>query len=252
MKILILGDRGMLGRSAVYYYRSLGHHVLTSNYRWPHKNFKDSIELFNGDLIINCAAATSKESDFRVNYELPLFIAKHMQGGVKYIHPDTDAVYRGDIPSGKLYDKRTPSDAIDEYGVSKSLASEINCPRVKFIRSSIVGIDAKKRHLLSWFLSQKSVRGYTNHYWNGITTYHWSLLSNKIFDNWNKYDFVTQAGSECISKYELLKTFASVFNMDIEVIPHRHKVHTNRCLKLDVNMGDVREQLQALKKASEP
>tara|TARA_R110000744_G_scaffold380262_1_gene500465 strand:+ start:2879 stop:3637 length:759 start_codon:yes stop_codon:yes gene_type:complete len=252
MRILVLGCRGMLGRSAVHHYRRLGHCVLTDMYRWPHKKLKDFIRLFDGDLIINCVASTSKGSDFQVNYELPLFIAEHMRDGVKYIHPDTDAVYRGDIPSGELYDKKTPSDAIDEYGISKSLSSEIVSPNVKFIRSSIVGMDVKKRHLLSWFLSQKSVRGYTNHYWNGITTYHWSLLSNKIFNDWGNYDFVTQAGSECISKYELLKIFRSVFSVNIEIIPHRHKVDINRCLKLDINMGGIREQLQALKKASEP
>ena len=249
MRILVLGHRGMLGSSVVRYYRNLGCSVSTHTHRWPQKKFKDSIKLFDGELIINCAVATSKGSDFRVNYELPIFIAKHMRDGVKYIHPDTDAVYSGDIFPKKLYDKITPSNAIDEYGVSKHLACEISCPRVKFIRSSIIGIDVKKRYLLSWFLSQKSAKGYTNHYWNGMTTYHWSLLSNQIFQNWNKYDFITHAGSKCISKYELLKIFSNVFNPDIKVISFQHKDSINRCLKLDIDMGDIESQLRTFNSA---
>lgn len=245
MKILILGNQGMLGKSVTRYYQKQRASVRINSSRWPQERLKDTIATFNGDLIINCIGAIpQKTQDFKVNYELPFFIANNMQKGVKYIHPDTDCIFRGDLPKGEFYDKCHPSDATDEYGTSKSFVGELESNDVKLIRSSIVGLDGNGKSLLSWFLSQQSVKGYTNHYWNGITVHHWAKVSKKIFDNWKLYGFVTQVASNCISKAELLKAFNRAFGGQIKITEVEHETTINRCLLPDIKLSNIETQLK--------
>ena len=245
MKVLVLGHGGMLGHSVVRYYKKHGDHVLTSPHRWPRKRFTDTIESFNGDLIINCVASNPQKSDdFKINYELPIFIANNIQEGVKYIHPETDGIFKGDLPKGRLYDKYLPGDATDRYGISKAVSKKLKSRNTKVIRSSLIGLDKHNRYLLSWFLNQKFVKGYTNHYWNGITVYHWAHISKKIFLEWSLHDYITQVASECISKADLLKVFNRVFDKKIKITELEHNTTINRCLQPDIKLPVIEIQLK--------
>ena len=178
MKLLVLGHKGMLGSSLVKFYHK--YDVCITEYRWPSVKFKDVIRDFDGDLVINCIGAIpQKKQDFTINYDLPQFIVENLNPNIKYIHPDTDCVFDGQIKEGEQYSKNQPTNAMEEYGISKSSIMRFyGRPNLKIIRTSIIGIDEYGKSLLSWFLCQKEyVNGYINHYWNGATTIQWAKIS---------------------------------------------------------------------------
>jgi hypothetical protein len=56
---------------------------------------------------------------------------------------------------------------------------------------------------MNWFLKQKKyVNGYTNQYWNGITSLEWAKQSLNILQNWNLNKNIVQLGTNVISKYD--------------------------------------------------
>jgi len=254
MKLLVLGHTGMLGNAIIKFYRGEfccdEHEVCTTDHRWPSEEFKDVIRNFDGDLVINCIGAIpQKTQDFTINYELPQFIVENIDKDIKYIHPDTDCIFDGKIEAGELYDKIQPSNATEEYGISKSSIMRFHdAPNLKAIRTSIIGIDEHNKSLLSWLLSQsENANGYINHYWNGITTLAWARISHIIFYDWNKADFITQIGTVPLSKYSLLCLIKDVFHKQIEIRGIEDKCAINRCLRTDMRVPSIKQQLEELK-----
>ena len=249
MNLLVLGHKGMLGAAVTKYYNEYGWTLSTIDYRWPSQIFKETIRNFEGHLLINCIGAIpQKTEDFTINYELPQFIMRALPPTVKYIHPDTDCVFNGLRPVGKLYSKYEQSNALDAYGISKSSILQFKTKtNLKIIRSSTIGIDKYNKSLLSWFLSQtECVNGYINHYWNGITVYQWAKISQMIFENWDDYEYITQIGTTPISKYDLLCLIKDVFQKQINIIETTHNKDINRCLESDLEVAPIKEQLKEL------
>jgi dTDP-4-dehydrorhamnose reductase len=245
MKVLVLGDRGMLGSAVVNYYKS--HTVETIKHRWPSQEFKDSILSFDGDLIINCIGAIpQKTSEFDVNWQIPKFLHKYCSPYVKIINPSTDCVFEGTSP--EPYEKNHPCDATSEYGRSKMFLPE-KAKNFKTVRTSIIGYDSQNKGLLSWFLSvgDEEVTGYVNHLWNGITTHEWAKLSYKIYQDWDKFESLIQVGIEPMSKYELLCLVKKIYARPTTVIPTSTKKSINRCLVSDFYVPDIESQLLELK-----
>jgi dTDP-4-dehydrorhamnose reductase len=101
---------------------------------------------------------------------------------------------------------------------------------------------------MEWFFKQKeNANGYTNHYWNGITTLEWSKQAYKIVNNWNEFDKVTQIGTVKISKYELLCLLNKVFETNKNIVPINVDM-VNKCLKTDYCIQSLEDQLIELKK----
>ena len=250
MNLLVLGHKGMLGTAVTKYYNEYGWTLNTIDYRWPSQIFKETLRNFKGDLLINCIGAIpQKTADFTINYELPQFIMNNLPPKVKYIHPDTDCVFDGQLPIGELYGKYEQSNALDVYGISKSSILHFKTKtNLKIIRSSIIGIDKYNKSLLSWFLSQtECVNGYINHYWNGITVLQWAKISQMIFANWDDYEYITQIGTTPISKYDLLCLIKDVFHKQINIIETTHQKDINRCLQSDLKVAHIKEQLKELR-----
>ena len=250
MKVLVLGDRGMLGDAVARFYVEVGWQVRSNHRRWPSVEFRNIIRDFDGDLLINCIGAIpQKTKDFSINYELPEFLVKNIKPGIKYIHPDSDCVFDGKIATGEVYNKDMSPNAIDPYGMSKASVSELYREKnLKVIRASIIGIDRYKKSLLSWFLSQNgTVDGYSNHFWNGITSYQWAKISKVIFEHWEEYDFITQVGSPSIRKFDLLFLFKEVFKTQTEINIVADTKFVNRCLDTDIQMPTIKYQLEELK-----
>ena len=248
MKLLVLGHRGMLGSSVVKVYHKCD--VCTTEYRWPSEEFKNVIRNFDGDLVINCIGAIpQKTQDFTINYDLPQFIVENLSSNIKYIHPDTDCVFDGQINEGELYSKNQPANAIEEYGISKSSIMRFcDKPNLKIIRTSIIGVDTYNKSLLSWFLCQKEcANGYTNHYWNGATTIQWAKTSKLIFEDWDNYDNITQVGTAPISKYDLLCLIRDAFDKQIKIVKTKHARDINRCLQSDFEIPHIKYQLNELR-----
>jgi dTDP-4-dehydrorhamnose reductase len=88
---------------------------------------------------------------------------------------------------------------------------------------------------MDWFLKQPEnavVNGYTNHFWNGLTTLHFGRVISGIINsnNFLKGTFHLIPKDIC-SKYELLQLFARHFGRpDLTVQAHTSLVSINRTL----------------------
>jgi dTDP-4-dehydrorhamnose reductase len=175
--------------------------------------------------------------------------------GIRMIHPSTDCEFKGYPSKDHLYEKTDKTDAEDAYGASKRIATSILLERypktVRVLRTSIVGIEPANgnRSLLSWFLSQNvSVCGYINHYWNGITTLEWAKQSLQILSFFENTPPLTQVGTDPVTKHELLCSFGKIFGKDIKIIPMQAEDKiVNKCLKSDVQLDHLEDQLRELK-----
>jgi dTDP-4-dehydrorhamnose reductase len=224
MKVLVLGHNGMLGK-VVFSYLNKYYDVYTINHRYPTDEFINDVRNFNGEWVVNCIGAIPQKcSDFKVNYELPIFLDEI---GFKVIHCSTD-----DLASN------TP------YSLSKQKASDwilSHSKNTRIIRSSIIGTDGG---LLSWLLSNTEVTGYTRCMWNGITTLEWAKYCKLIIDG--ELDTLeVSLITDCISKHQLLSVINHVYNHTARIIPDSSVV-CNNCID-GIYVGSIETKLKELK-----
>lgn len=256
MKILVLGHKGMLGRTVLKYFaQQPQYETFTTKTRWGEDGFGEKIFTIAPDFIINCIGKipqkkpTEGEYEF-LNIKLPRFLETL---GIKVIHPSTDCEFKGDIAPTEAYTKESIRDADDEYGLSKAtISKEIQDTYIntKIIRVSIIGHEENTSvSLLDWFLSQKgSVRGYTNHYWNGITTLEWAKQCKTIMESWNDHPTLNQLGTDThYSKYQILEIAKSVYQKDIDIIPFETDISVNKCMISDKELSELPLQLKELR-----
>jgi dTDP-4-dehydrorhamnose reductase len=125
--------------------------------------------------------AAEIERAIRVNSQFPQQLAARARAvGARVLQIATDCVFSG---SRGAYTERDPHDALDVYGKTKSLGESV-APWVHNLRCSIIGREPKDfKFLVEWLVRQPaaaSVNGYTNHRWNGVTTYHFARLVQGI------------------------------------------------------------------------
>lgn len=235
LKVLILGHRGMLGHMVKLYLEQF-YEIETIEDRWPTLDFKMSIQMSDSDYLINCIGAIPQRTkDFDVNFELPVWLDGHFNGRI--IHPGTDCEMDN-----------------DEYGVSKAKAANWLLEsgiRTKIIKTSIIGYELNgSASLMEWFLSNKdgdSVKGYTNHFWNGSTTLQWAKHAAKMIEGWSKQMDLTIIGTECVSKWEILNSINKKCLRNINVEAHDTGSVVDKCLDLDVKYGHVEDQIKEMK-----
>jgi dTDP-4-dehydrorhamnose reductase len=233
MKIMVLGHTGMLGHTVHEYFKRNNFDVITTNFRFPKKEFKDDILKFDGDFIINCIGSIpQKTSDFKVNSDLPIWLSNNSE--TKIIHAGTDC----EIDN-------------DDYGISKKIASEyisLFSDNTKILKTSIIGLEnGTKYGLLEWFLSQeKQVFGYTGAIWNGNTTLEWVKQAYTLMVNWYNYEKITVIEGCEINKYNMLKLFNKVFEKNIKITPKNLGI--DKTLKGKIKTQNLEVQLIELKK----
>jgi dTDP-4-dehydrorhamnose reductase len=233
MKVLVLGHSGMLGSTVYDYLIGEVDSLAVISERWPSTPFKNMIKEFDGDYIINCIGVIPQQrtDKFEINYELPIWLDDNVT--CRVIHQDTD-----------MWEEK------DDYTMSKVKAARHishNGKRTKMLKTSIIGHDKNKVCLLDWFLSSEAeVTGYTECYWNGNTTLEWVTQAYKMMNNWERYAKCTAISTKCISKYELLQLIKEVYNKDI-VIKESSELKYNRCLRGQLKIPSIREQLEELK-----
>ena len=115
-----------------------------------------------------------------VNSAFPHRLAAALRPHQRVIQIATDGVFSG--LSGP-YDERAVHDAGDVYARTKSLGETVT-PRFLHLRCSVIGPERDRpASLLGWVLSQPSgarITGYTNHRWNGVTTWHFARLCEAV------------------------------------------------------------------------
>lgn len=191
------------------------------------------------DYIINCAGIIKHlitennkiaiKNVEKINTEFPKVLSFALEKtNSKIIEIGTDCVFKGDIGN---YFENSFKDATDLYGVSKK-SGEHESGNVMRIRTSVIGIEVDRSiELLSWFLAKKNeeVQGYTNHFWNGITSYHLGkiirgLVTNDLFSSGTQHFFP----ADKVSKFSLLKIIQEVWNReDLKLKP------VETCYKID-------------------
>ncbi|MCB9819643.1 sugar nucleotide-binding protein [Candidatus Nomurabacteria bacterium] len=255
--VLVLGHNGMLGRAVVKYLKEkTKHKVETTQARWGQVDFVEAIKKSDVDFIVNCIGKIPQKNPSENEYEslnvdLPCFLEAT---GKLIIHPSTDCEFNGDLPPGKSYTKESIRDAKDAYGQSKAKISKMiedDFTHTKIIRTSIIGHEnGTQFSLLDWFLSQTDeVNGFTNHYWNGITTVQWAEICEKLIEDWSNFPTLNQFGTNTqYSKFEVLTCIKKVYEKDTSIRPFATEYTINKCLKSDVLIPELEDQLMVLKK----
>lgn len=241
--IAVLGSEGMLGSMVSRVLEVSGAcRVIRAgraggDVRFDAANGDDGAPLrtIDAKYFVNCVGVLAKDIDEHdspslararvVNSEFPSFLVQVAEEkNARIIHMSTDGVFSG---TGGPYDEASPCDAVDVYGKTKALG-EIVHPLFLSIRCSIVGSSPKKKGLLDWFLAQpekSTVRGFTNHVWNGVTTLQFAefvrdLIAGDFFDAIReKTPHLHFSPNKPLTKYELLTLFRKVFNRDVSVEP---------------------------------
>jgi len=265
-KILILGN-GMLGKTLRDYFISLEEYEVITIHpdgqgRFPAQSYKDNITKHDSPetLIINgVGQIPQKGKDFSINYELPKFLVDNINNA-KVINISTDCVFSGKKFLTKAFvgnnNKYDELDAAGEYGLSKIKGEQIingTKDSFKTIRTSIIGLgDSNDHGLLCWFLTlpkNSIIRGFSNHFWQGLTTLELSKFIHRVLSSWGEWDKLIQVGSKNIySKYELLQIFRQVFKRkDVKILFDSHG-YCNRSLVSDETMSDIEQQLIEFKK----
>jgi dTDP-4-dehydrorhamnose reductase len=238
--IIIFGQTGMLG-TYIYNY-------LTKMNQIPIIINRNTFDVLNGKLsdlklllqkqqqqnkqiiVINCIGLIPQrkvkdEEDYEDNYiKINSIFPKYLsiicsEFNYKLIHITTDCVFSGNTFPGS-YNEQSEKDELGIYGLSKSFGEDI---KATIIRTSIIGEQNNTSYLslLEWVKSNKnkSINGYTNHYWNGVTCLELSKIIYNIIITNNFWQGIKHVYSNVVSKYELLNYINEIYNLNINIIP---------------------------------
>jgi dTDP-4-dehydrorhamnose reductase len=195
------------------------------------------------DYVINCIGIIKPyindtdpkqtETAFEINGTFPNRLeAWATKRRAQVIQIATDCVFSGS--KGK-YLESDEHDALDVYGKSKSLG-EAKGGSMMHLRVSIIGPEVDRNSsLLEWVRNQPNnaeISGYTDHFWNGITSMHFAKIARGIIEN-----RLFEAGvfhvlpQDSVTKSELVSLIAKYLGRsDIKVIPTATGANLNRTL----------------------
>ncbi len=187
-------------------------------------NFQNFLnEIGEVDGLINCVGIIIPHSlkdpanTFFINSALPNLLSLVFKE--KMIHSTTDCVFDG--LKGFPYSENSPSNPTDLYGLSKGLGEPRDCLtfRTSFIGPEISGFLS----LLEWFRKQsgQTIKGFRQHFWNGITTKEFGKICDKIIENRSQFpqNGLFHIFSTTLSKYEMLLKFQKKYNINCKIIP---------------------------------
>ena len=190
------------------------------------KNSPELKKLFKSigevDVLINCAGIINvyavKDPAFTLflNGAFPHLLSENYKS--KFIQITTDCAFNG--IEGYPYDENSLKSPQDIYGLSKILGEPKD--RSLVLRTSIIGSEiAEHVSLLDWFRQQegKTINGFANHFWNGITTKQFGKICDKIMSYPKEYPKtgLYHIFSNSVSKYEMLLKFKEKYNIDCEI-----------------------------------
>jgi len=256
-RVFVLGHRGMLGHLVARFLEEQGCEVVTSALRYaglPHDPLLRAVRDSGCRWVINAIGLIKQKSVneaqlFLLNSLLPIHVLQELGSGQRFIHASTDCVFSG---ARGWYAADEPRDADDVYGLSKALGEQIATdPRAVVLRVSIIGPDlGDGAGLLGWFFRQRgTIRGYTNHFWNGITTLEWAKAAWEIMQGTapGTQGLVQLGVSDRISKHDLLLLCREVWAKDLIIESAAPAKAVDRTLQPEWVRPPLRQQLAELK-----
>lgn len=246
----------MLGSALVHFLGAQKHDVVEANRRGmsitgrnqaltfnAEKPIENQLDLRQVDIVINAIGMIRQLIDeksaekiqlaFQLNSSFPQNLNSFgMKTNTPIIQIGTDCVFSGTLGA---YTEVSSFDPVDVYGLSK-VEGELGSTNSVTLRCSIVGKELKSTNsLLSWVISQPTgatLNGYTNHFWNGISTLHFSKIVNAIIQK-EMFNLGTAhvVPRDKVSKYELIRLITSAFGRsDLKVVEHEAPVAIDRTL----------------------
>ena len=171
---------------------------------------------------INEADRASRMTAITVNSLFPHHLVEACEeNGAHLIQIATDCVYSGTTGN---YAESAPHDPTDVYGKTKSLGEAASSAALH-LRASIIGPEVgRQTSLWEWVRSQPKgarINGFTNHLWNGVTTYHFGRVCAGIIS-----EGARPAGTfhlvpkDIVTKETLVTAIAKASGRsDIEIVP---------------------------------
>jgi dTDP-4-dehydrorhamnose reductase len=267
-KVAILGSTGMLGSTLTSYLGNSKYEIIEFNRKGISVNVDNQAEKldatkdFDGqslsvteklDFVINCIGQIKQKinpesiesinSAEKINSDFPGALNEFAEeNSIKVIQIGTDCVFSGGRGN---YSESDGFDANDIYGKTK-ISGERKSQSAMTLRCSIIGLERSGSYsLLNWLISQQmnaSVPGYTNHFWNGLTTLQFAKIVSGIIDQ-----DLFSAGvfhvipDDYVSKYELLRQIAFYFNReDLEIVPNENQIPIDRRLVTQRKVENLR------------
>lgn len=175
-----------------------------------------------------------------VNAAFPHILAAHY--GPKLIQITTDCAFSG--LDGAPYTEESPKSPNDLYGLSKALGEPAD--RSLVLRTSIIGPELHSNvSLIEWFKQQdgKTIKGFTNHFWNGITTKQFGKICHTIISDRKSWPAtgLFHVFSNDVSKYDMVQTFKEKYKIDVTIeaatpdpVDRRLGTVKDLCVKLKV------------------
>lgn len=223
--IVVLGSTGMLGSMVA---KTLKGDVIATTRQTFSVEKPDKLLLKEANWVINCIGLIKpycgdEDKAREVNSEFPYTLPRNT------IQIATDCVYSGKKGG---YVESDEHDATDVYGITKSKGE---APHLKKLRCSIIGPEANHHvSLLDWFLSQTEANGYTNHYWNGVTTYHFAKICQAVIDNNIELpELLHIVPADIVTKAELLRIIAEEYGKEIPITDVNAPESIDRTLSTD-------------------
>lgn len=260
MKILLLGDTGMLGQACVRNFKHISN-LVTCSQRYSVDNRSEYIQEIldiKPDVIILAIGKIKQVSGnladlFLINNALVAdvcYCADRLQY-CKVIYPSTDCVFSGDKKSS--YNKLDFHTASDFYGLTKSIGERIVLSHKNnvVLRTSIIGPDVRKngKGLWNWVHNwdDSIKKGFINHHWNGVTTDYWCEFVIQNIIKREPTDCLIQIGSTKITKYELVKKIAKKLRKKNKIEEHDDLISISRILKSDYKVPSIGEQIECIR-----
>jgi dTDP-4-dehydrorhamnose reductase len=248
MTVYIFGSNGMLGNYVTKYLTNNNYTVIPLTRDLYDLSlvkyntlctFLHSFDITSDDVVINCAGVipqsynmkyTNNKSYYIINTIFPIILSIYCNfNEIKMIHITTDCVFSGNDGN---YNEMSEHDAFDSYGMSKSLGETID--NITIIRTSIIGHEKSiKKSLLEWTISNKnkSINGFSNHIWNGITCLQLAKIIHNVISNnlyWNGVRHIFSPTK--VSKYDLINMINEIYNLNINITSIEHQSFSDKSL----------------------
>lgn len=281
MRLLILGSTGMLGSCLLNEFIKNPNYKIVATYRDIKKlnslkknlnykrvkfvkfnvsnhqnNFLKKL-LNQNDIIINCLGLIKQKiknkkdekNAFLINAKFPKKINEYKKKNQKIYQIATDCVFLGEKGN---YTEKDLHDCKDAYGLSKS-KGEVKNKNFFNIRCSIIGKELNSNiSLYEWLMKtpkNKIIKGFSNHFWNGVSTKIFSIILNKIIvHNVNIPNVLHLVPKDRLSKYDLLKCLIKYNKKRITLLKFKHKIKIDRTLSTNYKQLNYKIWKLSLKK----